>query len=127
MRRPLPASIRRGKLSSDEECEIITLAERRLTPGQIARRINRHPGTVNFAMHRLGARTLAEREFEYERNGVTVHSFSREEDAWITALRIQGYSITKIAELGTKRFGHPRTPATISMRLTMLANREDES
>lgn len=121
----VPEGILRGRLSTDEEAEIISLAERRFSPGRVAQKLNRHPGTINFAFHRLGLRELKPAKFAYVRNGVEVRSFSPEEDAWITALRVQGYTTTAIAEMGAKRWGHPRTAATINMRLTMLANRSD--
>lgn len=118
----VPATILRGRLSEAELEQIEALAERRLSPGIIAMRLNRHPATVGYAMHRMGLRTLAKREFSYVRNGVAVKSFSAEEDAFVTALRVQGFTTTKIAGLVTKRFGHRRSPHTINVRLVLLSN-----
>lgn len=113
----------RGRLSPDERERVVELAERGLNATQIAMRMRRHPGTINFAMHALGVTTLTPRpKRAYMRGGVEVRSFSAEEDAWITALRIQGYSTPEIARIGARRFGHPRSAATIGMRLKMLAN-----
>lgn len=123
----VPDTIKRGRLSADEEGEIIELAERKLGAGQIALRLNRHPATVNFAMHRLGLRVIdaSQAGREYVRGGVVVRRFTAEDDAFITALRIQRFTTPQIAALLAKRTGHPRTAATISMRLTMLSNVEE--
>jgi hypothetical protein len=118
----VPDTIKRGRLTPDEFEKIDALAGRGLTPGQIALRLNRHPGTVNYAMHRLGHRKLTRRSTTYTRNGVVVKPFSAEEDAFIQALRVQDFSTAKIADLVGKRFGHPRTPHTINIRLIMLAS-----
>lgn len=115
-----------GRLSEAERDQIVHMAELGMRAGHIARVLQRHPGTINFAMHALGVQKLTLRKFNYKRNGREVRSFSREEDAWITALRIQGYSTTKIAMLATLRWGHPRNAATIGIRLKMLASLEDE-
>lgn len=117
-------NITRGRLSPEEKRQIETLAERGLAPGQIAFRMNRHPGTINFAMTCMGLRSPVERSFRFRRNGSEVVSFSKEEDAFIVALRVQRYTTAKIAELVEKRYGHKRSPATIGIRLKMLANRE---
>lgn len=116
--------IKRGRLTAEENERIVELAERGLGAGQIARRLNRHPVTVGYAMHRLGVRTLTKRDFSYVRNGVVVKSFSDEEDAYLTALRTQGLTTTKIADLCTERFGHRRSPHTINVRLVLLSNSE---
>lgn len=115
-------TIKRGALSQDELEQIDELATRGMGPGQIALKLNRHPGTVNYAMHRLGHRKLTRRSVSYVRNGVEVKSFSAEEDAFVQALRCQDFTTTEIAELATKRFGHRRSPHTINIRLVMLAS-----
>ena len=114
-----------GRLSSAERDTIASLADRGLSAGQIALRMNRHPGTINFAMHALGLKQgPAPADFDYVRAGRRVKSFSREEGAFIQALRVQGYTTTFIAEMVGKRFGHIRSAATINIRLKMLANAE---
>ncbi len=117
--------IKRGRLSQDEEAAIVALGES-LTAGQIARRLNRHPATVGLALHRFGLATVTRRSFRYFRNGREVRSFSPEEDAFITALRVAGAARGEIAERVKDRFGYARTPDTIGIRLTMLANTGDE-
>lgn len=116
------ANIQRGRLAREELERIDELAGRGLTPGQIAQKLNRHPGTVNYAMHRLGRRKLTRRSTTYVRNGVVVKPFDAAEDALIEALRLDNLTTTEIADLVTKRFGHPRTPHTINIRLIMLAS-----
>lgn len=122
-----PQDFKRGRLTMEERARVETLADAGLNAGQIARRMNRHPGTINFAMHSLGLREPTERTFNYVRNGVRVVSFSKEEDAYIQALRVQGLTVERIAELATKRFAHPRNAATVNIRLKMLANREGDA
>jgi hypothetical protein len=116
--------IRLGRLSTTERSEIERLAQRGLTAGQIAQRMQRHAGAVNFAMTTMGLRSQVARTFAYTRRGREVRSFSPDEDALIEALRCQQYTFTKIADVCGKRFGHPCTPATICIRLRALATRE---
>lgn len=124
-RQPMPdPQIRSGRLSSTERAEIERLAERGLSAGQIAQRMNRRAGTVNFAMTAMGLRTPVSRTFSYTRRGREIRSFSPDEDALIEVLRCQHYTCTKIAEVCSNRFGHLRTPATISIRLRAIATRE---
>ena len=115
---------RRGRLTAEECARIAALADKPLTCGQIALRLNRHPATVyqNMVSHGLRAPNL--RSFDYIRNGRRVRSFSRDEDAFIEALRCQNYKCREIADLCGKRFGHPRSTATIAIRLRMLASLE---
>lgn len=115
----------RGRMTEAEMREVEEMAERGLGSGQIARRLNRHQATIGWAMHRLGLKTTMRREFAYYRNGVLVKSFSPEEDRLIEELRVAGKTTVEIAEELTKRFGHPRSPHTICMRLTLLANAAD--
>lgn len=118
----VPDTIRRGRLSADEMDRIDELSGRGLGAGQIALRLNRHPGTVNYAMHRLGRRKLTRRSTTYVRNGVLVKSFSAEEDALIEALSASGMKNADIAAQVSAQFGHPRTEHTINVRLVMLAS-----
>lgn len=121
----VPDTIKRGLLTPAENEQIVELAGRGLSAGRIAQKLNRHPVTVGYAMHRLGLRKLMRKSFAYVRNGVEVRSFSAEEDALLTALRVQGHSTTKIAEVLTKRFGHKRSPHTVNVRLVLLSNDEE--
>lgn len=122
----VPPDIKRGLLSDEEKAEIVRLAERKFTPGRIAQKLNRHPVTVGYAMHRLGLRTLAKRDFCYLRNGVLVKSFCDEEDAYLSALRVQGLTTLKIAEMCTAKFGHRRSAHTIGVRLVLLSNAAED-
>jgi IS30 family transposase len=121
----VPEGIRRGRLTDAEEERIVELADRGLGAGPIALKLNRHPVTVGYAMHRLGVRKLARRTFAYTRNGRPVKSFSDDEDRLITALRIEGHSTVRIAEIVTERFGHRRSAHTINVRLVLLSNAEE--
>jgi IS30 family transposase len=122
----IPASIKRGRLTEIEETAIAAFAEKGWSAGKIALRLNRHPGTINFALHRLGLKTPVERIFNYTRaSGSEVRSFSPDEDAFIEALRCQDFKLQQIADLAAKRTGHRRTAATIGIRLKMLANRAE--
>lgn len=116
----------RGRLSSIEREQIARLADHGLKAGQIASRMNRHPSTVNFAMHSMGLKAPIDRSgVTYVRkNGSAVRSFDATEDALIEELRTGGATYRAIAEACLARFGRKRSAATIGVRLKMLANRE---
>jgi hypothetical protein len=118
--------IRPGGLGDDDRERIHRLAARGWGASRIARKIEKHPSTVGSFMYREGLRAPSYRRSRpgVRGNGRVVKPFDAEEDAFITALRIQGFGPTKIADLTTKRFGHPRSKHTILCRLTMLAARE---
>src|SRR5689334_21512613 len=118
----VPNNIKRGLLTPTEKEQIVELAERGWSSGRIAGRLNRHPATVSYAMHRLGVRTLVRRDFSYVRKGVVVKSFSAEEDALVLELRTRGLPTTKIAPIVSERFGHRRSAHTIGVRLVLLSN-----
>jgi hypothetical protein len=61
----------------------------------------------------------------YRRGAQLVQAFSPEEDAYLTTLRIAGHGTTAIARAVSARFGKPRSPATINMRLKTLAKIEE--
>lgn len=118
----------RGRLTDTDRASIHVLAEQGLGSHRIARRIGRHPSTVNWYMYNAGLRApkpAPDKPVSYVRGGRRVHRFTGEEDAFITALRIQGFCPARIAELATNRYGTNRTDHTIRMRLTMLAAREE--
>lgn len=119
------ATVKRGRFSQAERDMIADLVDEGLTASQIARRLNRHPGSVNGQIALQSLRAPMPRAFCYMRNGALVRSFSAEEDAFMVALRVQQFTITKIAEMCTKRFGHPRRPHAVNMRLRQLAAREE--
>jgi IS30 family transposase len=118
----------RGRLTDADKERIFKLAGDGLGSGRIAREIKRHPGTVLWFMYRNGLhapRYHANRPRVYTRGGRTVRAFSPEEDAFITALRIQDYSYKDIARLTSHRFRTERSGHVIQCRLVMLAARDD--
>ncbi|MDI9847330.1 helix-turn-helix domain-containing protein [Rhodoblastus sp. 17X3] len=121
------ADIKRGRLSQEERGKIESLALRNLRASQIAARLNRHPATVNFAMHSMGMKAPKDRRpISYtRRNGTQVHSFTPDEDVLIEDMRAAGAVCREVAETCLARFGRKRSPATIITRLRMLANRDD--
>lgn len=126
MANKLDHPVRPGGLGEDDHERIYDLSTRRgWKPGRIAREIEKHPATVQWFMYREGLIAPTGRQFTpYLRNGKLVAPFTREEDAFIQALRVQDYGTTKIAELTSKRFGHTRGVHSVHVRLTMLAARE---
>lgn len=121
----LPHPVRPGGLSKFDHEMIVTLARRGWKPGRIALTIEKHPATVRWFMYRHGLTAPAYGKPSYSRGGREVRPFTPDEDAFITALRVQDYGPTKIADLATKRFGHKRSGHTIACRLVMLAAREE--
>ena len=113
---------KRGRLSAEERSEIERLAMLGLKPGPIAQRLDRHPATINFAMHCMGLRAPASRTFSYVRNGRPVVSWSAADDARIQALRAAGMTTTKVAEIISTESGISRSGPTVRVRLMMLAN-----
>ncbi len=122
----VPADVKRGPLSASELEAIAEMGERRVKAGTIARKLNRHPVTVSYAMHRLGVRTLARRTFCYVRGGRVVKSFSPEEDALLLKLRVAGETPMAIAAKLGETFGHPRSDHTVRVRLVLLNNAPDQ-
>jgi hypothetical protein len=114
-----------GGLGPVERDRIFALAKKGLKGHKIARELRKHPATVRWFMYRNGL--LAPKHYGPPtlRGGKIVKPFTPEEDAFITALRVQSFGPTEIARLTTKRFGHPRTLHVVSQRLVMLAARED--
>jgi IS30 family transposase len=114
-------SIKRGRLSPDETAMIETLAAKGLKSGRIARRLNRHPATINYAMQRMGLKSPVARTFIYVRNGVEVRSFDDDEDAMLEEMSVAGATNSDIARACMSRFSRKRSPHTICIRLKMLA------
>lgn len=120
-------SIIRGRLSPHEREQIESLALRNLKAAAIATRLNRHPATINFAMHSAGLKAPADRSgVTYTRkDGSKVNSFTPDEDEMVEEMRTAGAVCREIAEACRERFGRRRTPATINTRLMMLANKDE--
>lgn len=120
--------VRPGGLSKLDHDKIFALAARGWKSSRIAAALEKHPSTVQWFMYRNGLKAPEYRSSKpYIRNGRLVAPFSPEEDAYIVALRVQGFGPLKISELATKRFGNVRNFHTVACRLVMLAAREDAS
>ena len=59
-----------GRMSAAEDALVILLAEKGWKAGRIAMKLDRHKGTINWAMYRLGLKAPTEsRRESYSRNG----------------------------------------------------------
>lgn len=122
---PLP-NINRGRMSTDDHRLIEQLAAnlKNPKPGIIARRINRHPATVNWYMLTHGLlpeRKVGRAARPYVRNGKTVHPYAVAHDRFILALRVERLSLKEIAKRVTKKFGFERSHHSVDIRLKQLA------
>jgi hypothetical protein len=118
----------RGRLTDEDRVRIQDLADRGLSAGRIAQMIKRHQSTVYWYMISNGLsapRPAPLKPASYVRNGRTVRHFSADEDAFILALRTQGFPFQKIAHAANTRFDTERTAHSVQVRLIMLASRED--
>jgi IS30 family transposase len=117
----------RGRLTDDDHRKIDELAAKGMTAGRIAQLIKRHSATVQWYLYSAGIRgprPTPEKPISYMRGNRMVRHFSRDEDVFIEALRVQGFSFREIANFVNKRFSTERTFHTIQCRLIMLAARE---
>lgn len=123
-------NIIRGRMTPADKAEIERLATTMIKPtaGKIARKINRHPATVNWFMltHGLVDRIPGRAARAYERNGRTVHPYTAEHDAFIEDLRGQGLVYREIAQRVTAEFGIPRNLHSVQVRLVQLAAAPDD-
>jgi len=123
-------NITRGRMTAADKAEIERLATTmaRPTAGKIARKINRHPATVNWFMltHGLIERKPGRAPVSYERNGRTVHPYTEEHDRFMEALRAEGLVYREIAQRVTAEFGIARTLHSVQVRLVQLAAAPDE-
>jgi hypothetical protein len=117
-------NVLRGRLSDSKISAIADMGERGLSAGAIALRLNRHPGTVTVAMHRLGLRKPVRRYKAYVRASGPVYPFSPEEDCFILDRRVAGAPLRQIAAETEARFFHRRSADSIRVRLVMLASAE---
>lgn len=127
----LHPNIIRGRMTPADKVEIERLATTMAKPtaGKIARKINRHPATVNWFMltHGLVERKPGRAAHSYTRNGRTVHPYTEEHDRFIEALRAQGLVYREIAQRVTAEFGIERNPHSVQVRLVQLAAAPDEA
>lgn len=116
----------RGRMTAQEKAQIDQLAGsmRRPTPSAIARRLKRHPSTVNWYMITRG---LVERRVCYGRRragvrrGHTLNPYTAEHDRRLVELRRSGAKFRTIAEVLTREFGLPRNQHSVRIRAIMLA------
>ena len=119
----------RGRLTDADRAQIIEFANAGLRAGQIAQRIKRSASTVHWHMVSNGliaAQAAPDAPHKpYLRGGLVVCRYTAEEDAFIQALRVQGYHFERIAELSSLRYSIRRTAHSVQCRLIMLSSRED--
>jgi hypothetical protein len=124
------ANVIRGRMTDADRAEIERLAQTMTKPtsGKIARKINRHVATVNSYMFRHGLieRKVGRAPRAYQRNGITVHPYAEEHDAFIEDLSARGLKYREIAELVTAEFGIARNVHSVRIRLIQLAAAPDE-
>lgn len=117
--------IKRGRMSESDRAEIRRLVDtmEKPTAGKIARKLNRHPATVNWFMLRQGLieRKAGRAPRVYTRNGITIHPYTEEHDARLEELRTSGKVYREIAEILTSEFGIHRTAHSVQVRNTQLA------
>ena len=107
---------KRGLLIHDEPATVRELAAQGLRPCQIARRMNRTGSIIALNMTLMGLRKPLRRACI----GPRYRTFSDEEDAFVLALRCQGYPVRQIGKLCGKRFGYERAESTLHTRLRLL-------
>jgi hypothetical protein len=116
----------RGRMTPQEKAQIDQLAGslRRPTPSAIARRLKRHPSTVNWYMITRG---LVDRSVTYGRQrasvrrGRALNPYTPQHDRRLVELRRSGVRFRAIAETLTREFGVPRKPHSVRIRAIMLA------
>jgi hypothetical protein len=118
-----------GRLTNADHDRIHELAAKGLKAGQIAQQLGRHQSTVQWYMYCQGLHApkphIEGRKLQYQRGAFIVTRFSTEEDAFIQALRVQGFGCVKIAELSSKRFDIDRKHHSVRCRLIMLSSLEE--
>lgn len=122
--------IRRGRMTADDKAAIVRYAETatKPTPGVIARKIKRHPATVNWFMLTRGLieRKPGRAQHEYVRAGKTVYPYTPEHDEFIEARRTEGKPFREIGELVTAKFGISRTGHSVQVRIIQLSASPEE-
>jgi hypothetical protein len=114
-----------GGLSEEHHAQIIEFAEKGWSHSRIAQRLQKHPGTVYWFMLKEGLVVPRYRKAApYLRAGRVCRPYGPDEDALITALRVQDYAPKEIARLANLRFGNERSTHGVAVRLVMLAAME---
>jgi IS30 family transposase len=122
--------IKRGRMTADDKAAIERLAETmdKPTAGKIARKINRHPATVNWFMLTRGLieRKARRAPHEYQRAGKTIYPYAVEHDEFIEARRSEGKPFREIGELVTAKFGIERSGHSVQVRIIQLSVAPEE-
>lgn len=111
-------------LTDSDHTRIRELAGRGWKVGRIAQVIGKNHSTVYWFMLRDGLveRTAGNRkDTPYMRAGRWVYPWSADEDKFIESRRAEGGTLIGIAAEVAERFGKPRTPHSVHVRLIMLA------
>lgn len=116
----------RGRMSEAEKAELLRLTEAGMKPGLVAKKLNRHHATINFALACMGLRAGPKRlrKDSYVRNGRLIVPFTQEEDEMIEQRRCEDWTYQQIADACWCLFGVRRSAATVGIRLKMLACEE---
>ncbi len=122
--RTIPDGLHRGPLTGEELAEVERLGARHLKPGQIARKLNRHPSTIKWRMLRAWLLTQVPRTIAgpyVTRGGIERHPWTPDQDRRLEELRTTVTKVRQIGEILTAEFGVPRNGHSCFVRLTMLA------
>jgi hypothetical protein len=118
-----------GRLTDADRARIIEFADAGLKAGQIAQRLKRCASTIHW--HMVSTGLIAPKAAPdaphkpYMRGDQVVCRYTAQEDAFIQALRVQGFGFEEIAQLSARRYSIRRTAHSIQCRLIMLSARED--
>lgn len=120
-----PPPVKRGRISPEEKIEIerVIGSMKKPTAGKVARRVNRHPATINWYMLTKGhiEREPGRAPGPYVRAGKIIYPYAPEHDAFIQELRRAGLSKKIIAARLTAEFGIARSHHSVDVRLVQLA------
>jgi IS30 family transposase len=126
---PPPTQIKRGRMSIDEKkkIEAVIAGMKQPTAGKVARRLNRHPATINWYMLTRGhiERKPGHAPKPYMRAGKMIYPYSAEQDARLEQLRAEGKVFSEIAAILTKEFEIERTCHSVQVRLVQLTAAPD--
>ncbi|UZE47936.1 hypothetical protein ONR75_24170 [Rhodopseudomonas sp. P2A-2r] len=112
-----------------DKIDELAAAMKKPSAGKIAQQLNLKHGTVYWFMLTRGIlqkKPASYRQRAYTRNGVTINPYSPDHDRFMLALRVEGKSMSAIAEALVEKFGIPRTSHSVSNRIIMLSAADDE-